>query len=148
MRDLRRSRLAVSLPPCTRWSKNWTNTFILRYLDTVRLRAQVKKDEAWACVGLVWPFLRHYAHAGRARGRHVCVCSMSSMVPTTSLESFGRFSQTYVAALSISGHCFQDQDYFRQVMKSAHKKILVQFCKHVQSLLKIRFDRKYSKYML
>ena len=53
--------------------------------------------------------------------------SMSSMVPTTSSESFGRFSQTYVAALSISGHCFQDQDYFRQVMKSAHFTIVRKF---------------------
>ena len=108
IRDLPRFCLAVSLPQCTSWSKNWTNTFILRYLDTVRLRAQVKKDEAWACVGLVWPFLRHYAHVGRARGRRVCVCSMLSMVPTTSLESFGRVSQTYVVALSIYGYCFQN----------------------------------------
>ena len=46
--------------------------------------------------------------------------SMSSMVPTTSLESFGRFSQTYVVALSNSGYCFQNQDFFCQVVKSAH----------------------------
>ena len=49
---------------------------------------------------------------------------MSSMVPTTSSESFGRFSQTYVVALSISGHCFQKQDFFGQVVKSAHLRIV------------------------